>query len=82
VLPAPPVNADDTYAVDQTVTIQSSGLTRRTFTLAAQVGDVAISATWLHQGTPESAQDNAPDTQALDHLFTDAVLKVRRVGGP
>ena len=82
VLPAPPVNADDSYAVDQTVTAGSSGSMRRTLTLAAQIGDMRVSATWLHQGTSEGTPDVAPDTQALDTLFTDAVLKVRRVGGP
>jgi len=82
VLPAPPVNADDSYAVDQTVTAGSSGSMRRTLTLAAQIGDMRVSATWLHQGTSEATPDVAPDTQALDTLFTDAVLKVRRVGGP
>ena len=82
VLPAPPVNADDSYAVDQTVTAGSSGSMHRTVTLAAQIGDMRVSATWLHQGTSEATPDVAPDTQALDTLFTDAVLKVRRVGGP
>ena len=76
------MDADDSYAVDQTVTAGSSGSMRRTLTLAAQIGDVRVSATWLHEGTPEATPDVAPDTQALDTLFTDAVLKVRRVGGP
>ena len=82
VLPAPPVDADDSYAVDQTVTAESSASMRRTLTLAAEVGDVRVSATWLHEGTPEATPDVAPDTRALDALFTDAVLKVRRIGGP
>ena len=82
VVPAPPVDADDSYAVDQTVTYGASGSMRRTLTLAAQVGDVRVSATWLHEGTPEATPDVVPDTQALDALFTDAVLKVRRNGGP
>jgi hypothetical protein len=77
-LAPPPVDADDTYAVEQTVTEQPSGQRRRTMSLAAQVGDVLLLATWSHAGT----QDVAPDTQSLDTLFTDAVLKVRRVGGP
>jgi hypothetical protein len=77
-LAPPPVDADDTYAVDQTVTEQPSGERRRTMTLAAQVGDVLLLTTWSHAGT----QDVAPDTLSLDTLFTDAVLKVRRVGGP
>lgn len=81
VLPAPPVDADDTYAVDQTVTAESTGLMSRTLTLSAQIGDTRVSATWLHDGTAESTPDIAPDTHALDSLFTEAVLKVRR-GGP
>ena len=76
-LPAPPVDADDSYAVDQTVA-SPSGSARRTLTLAAQVGQVLVRATWLYDG----AADTAPDTQSLDTLFTDAVLKVHRVGGP
>jgi len=80
-LPAPPVDADDTYAVDQTVTAESTGLMSRTLTLAAQIGDIRVSATWLHDGTAETNTDIDPDTHALDNLFTDAVLNVRRVGG-
>jgi hypothetical protein len=76
-LPAPPVDAEDSYAVDQTVTLPS-GAMRRMLTLVAQVGEVRLSATWLYDGDPGVA----PDTQALDTLFTDAVLKVRRVAGP
>lgn len=76
-LPPPPVDADDSYAVDQTVTSQSGSI-RRTVTLVAQVGEVRLSAAWLHDGTTETT----PDSQSLDTLFTDAVLKVRRVGGP
>lgn len=82
VLPAPPVDADDSYAVDQTVTAESSGSMRRTLTLAAQIGDVLVSATWLDDGPKEAAPDAGPDTQALDALFTDAVRTVHRVGGP
>jgi hypothetical protein len=82
VLPAPPVDADDSYAVDQTVMAESLASMRRTLTLAAEVGDVRVSATWLYEGKPEATPDAAPDTQALDALFTDAVLKVRGIGGP
>ncbi len=82
VLPAPPVDAGDSYAVDQTVTGEPSEPTRRTLTLAAQIGDVRVSATWLHDGAPETTPDAGPDKQALDTLFTDAVLKARRIGGP
>ena len=72
--PAPPVDADDTYAVDQTVTSESAGDTR-TLTLVALVDDVQVTASWRQQGT----SDTTPDTQSLDTLFTDAVLKVRGV---
>jgi hypothetical protein len=70
-LPAPPVDADDTYAADQTVKTPNS--VRRTLTLAAQIGETRVSATWLQ----DPAVDD-PDTASLDTLFTDAVLKVRR----
>jgi hypothetical protein len=75
--PAPPVDADDTYAVDQTVTPESSETPEsgdtRTLTLVALVDDVQVTASWRQQGT----SDLTPDTQSLDTLFTDAVLNVR-----
>ena len=72
--PPPPVDADDTYAVDQTVNSESSetGDTRMV-TLVALVDDARVTASWRQQ----DASDTSPDTQALDSLFTDAVLKVR-----
>ena len=70
-LPAPPVDAEDTYAVEQTVTTPDSE--RRTLTLAAQIGDTRVSATWLQ----DPAVDD-PDTRSLDTLFSDAVVKLRR----
>jgi hypothetical protein len=73
--PAPPVDADDSYAVDQTVTPKSAGEPgTRTLTLVALVEDVQVTASWQQRGSP----DDSPDTQALDTLFTDAVLKVRQ----
>ena len=73
--PAPPVDADDSYAVDQTVTQESSGASgTRTLTLVALVADVQVTTSW--QGVVDTS-DAAPDTQALDSVFTDAVLKVR-----
>lgn len=74
-LPPPPVDADDSYAVEQTVT-GPSGSVRRTLTLVARIGEVQLSATWMQDG----AQDAEPDSQSLDPLFTDAVLMVRRAG--
>ena len=73
VLPAPPVDADDTYAVEQTVTTPDSE--RTTLTFAAQIGDTRVSATWLQ----DPAVDDA-DTSSLDTLFRDAVVKLRRGG--
>lgn len=73
VLPAPPVDADDVYAVEQTVTTAESERTVMTF--AAQVGDTRVSASWLQ----DPAVDQA-DTSSLDALFRDAVVKLRRDG--
>jgi hypothetical protein len=70
-LPAPPVDAEDTYAVEQTVTRTDSA--RRTLTLAAQIGDTRVSATWLQ----DPAVDD-PDARSLDTLYSDAVMKLRR----
>jgi hypothetical protein len=72
-LPAPPVDADDRGAIDQTVT--SVDLVRRTLTFLAQIGDTRVSATWLQVGP-----SGDPDTASLDAVFSDAVLKVRRGG--
>jgi hypothetical protein len=72
-LPAPPVDADDAYAVEQTVTSPESE--RTTLTFAAQIGDTRVSATWLQ----DPAVDEA-DTSSLDAVFRDAVVKLRRDG--
>jgi hypothetical protein len=72
-LPAPPVDADDGGAIDQTET--TPDFVRRTLTFVAQIDDTRISATWLHEGAAVH-----PDTAALDAVFGDAVLKVRRGG--
>lgn len=73
VLPAPPADADYTYAVEQTVTTPDSE--RAVLTFAAQIGDTRVSATWLQ----DPAVDDA-DTSSLDTLFRDAVVKLRRNG--
>ena len=73
--PPPPVDADDSYAVDQTVTSKSfEESDSRTLTLVALVDDVRVTATWQQQGS----SDASPDTEALDALFTAAVLRVRQ----
>ncbi len=73
-MPAPPVDADDSYAVDQTVTSRSGNGQTKTLTLVALIDDVQVTACWQQSGS----SDAAPDTQSLDMLFSDAVLKVRR----
>jgi hypothetical protein len=73
--PAPPVDADDSYAVEQTVTPESDDEPEtRTLTLVALIEDVQVTASWQRRG---SSADSG-GTQALDTLFTDAVLKVRK----
>jgi hypothetical protein len=72
-LAAPPVAADDSYAVEQTV---SGASTQTTLTLVAQLGDVRVTASAM---TPDG---NQPNTDLLDGLFSNAVLKVRRNGQP
>ena len=72
--PAPPIDADDSYAVDQTVTTKSAREPAvRMVTLVALVGDVQVTAS-----VRESGAGGSPDTQALDTVFTAAVLKVRQ----
>jgi len=72
--PAPPVDADDSYAVDQTVTAESAAEPNtRTLTLVALIDDVRVTASWQQHGSSDD-----PDTEALDALFTEAVLKVRK----
>ncbi|EME23666.1 hypothetical protein G419_01585 [Rhodococcus triatomae BKS 15-14] len=73
VLPAPPLNADDTMALRQTVTSGNADqtVTQSMLRLVAQVDDVRISATHMSFG------DEAPDSAALDQLFTEAVQKVK-----
>jgi hypothetical protein len=72
-LPAPPVDADASYAIEQTVTTPDTE--HMTLTFAAQIGDTRVSVTWLQ----DPASDE-PDTASLDALFRDAVLKLRRDG--
>ncbi|MGW0042694.1 sensor domain-containing protein [Rhodococcus sp. NPDC003348] len=72
VLPAPPLNADDTLALRQTVSSGNAdqSVTQSMLRLFAQVDDVRISATYMSFG------DGAPDSATLDLLFTEAVQKV------
>lgn len=71
-LPAPPVDADDTIAVQQNVT-RPDNTTMRSMTLIAQITRVRISAT-------VAAPGGELDTEVLHAMFTDAVLKARRSG--
>ncbi|WP_072802292.1 hypothetical protein [Rhodococcoides yunnanense] len=73
ITPAPPIGADDTLAVKQTVSSGSGAdsVTQSMLTLMAQVEQTRISATYM------SFDDSAPDAATLDELFTAAVQKVK-----
>lgn len=73
-LAPPPVNADDSYAVTQTAT-SSAGAVRSSLTLAAQVADLRVGATWMspHRTGPGVS----PDVETLDGLFAEAVSRIR-----
>jgi hypothetical protein len=79
-LSPPPVDADDSYAVEQSQISETAGTMRRTLTLVAQIADVRVGATWLQDGTAGTTPNAAHVTELLDTLLTDAVLKVRRDG--
>ncbi|MUM23886.1 hypothetical protein FZI91_19580 [Mycobacterium sp. CBMA271] len=68
---APPINADDSVAVNQTVSPAGAGSgTQTTLSLIAQIGDIRILATYM------TFQGTEPDAVLLDQAFTAAVLKV------
>jgi hypothetical protein len=71
-LAAPVVNADDAFAVRQTVRSGSGEVTleQSMLTLTAQRDDVRISATYMSFGGGD------PDTAALDAIFAEAVQRV------
>lgn len=73
ITPAPPIGADDTLAVRQTVSsgAGTDSVTQSMLTLMAQVDDVRIAATYM------SFDDEALDTATLDEIFTTAVQKVK-----
>ncbi|WP_226862580.1 hypothetical protein [Mycolicibacterium baixiangningiae] len=71
-LPAPPVDADDSLASEATIR-RSTEPPVRVLTLSAQIDDVRLTAAWLNNDG-----GSAPDTSALDVLFTDALSSVRR----
>jgi len=70
--PAPPIDADDTLAVRQTVASGAGGdaVTQSMLTLMAQIDGVRVSATFMSFGS------GTPDAMTLDELFTAAVQKV------
>jgi hypothetical protein len=68
---APPINADDSVAVNQTVAPAATGSgTQTTLSLIAQIADIRIQATYM------TFQGIEPDAVLLDQAFTAAVLKV------
>jgi len=72
--PPPPVNADDSLAWSRTVSgaQHGPGLSQSMRTLAAQIGDVRVTATYLSFG------DGASDMEGLDQVFTAAIGDVRK----
>lgn len=72
--PPPPIGADDTLAVRQTVASGAGGdaITQSMLTLMAQIDGVRVSATFMSFGS------ETPDTTTLDQLFTAAVQKVKQ----
>ncbi|MDI9897339.1 DUF5642 family protein [Rhodococcus sp. IEGM 1381] len=72
--PAPPIDADDTLAVRQTVASGAGGdaVTQSMLTLMAQIDDVRVAATFMSFGS------ETPDAMTLDELFTAAVQKVKQ----
>ncbi|WP_089243051.1 hypothetical protein [Rhodococcoides kyotonense] len=73
ITPAPPIDADDTLAVKQTVSSGSGAetVTQSMLTLMAQIDGTRVAATYM------SFDDSAPDAATLDELFTAAVQKVK-----
>ncbi|MDJ0391747.1 sensor domain-containing protein [Rhodococcus sp. G-MC3] len=73
ITPAPPIDADETLAVRQTVSsgTGTESVTQSMLTLMAQVGGVRIAATHM------SFDAATPDAETLDELFTAAVQKVK-----
>ncbi|AMU26845.1 hypothetical protein [Mycobacteroides abscessus] len=68
---APPINADDSVAVNQAVSpAGTGGGTQTTLSLIAQIADIRIQATYT------TFQGTEPDAVLLDQAFTAAVLKV------
>ncbi|MGV0792353.1 hypothetical protein [Mycolicibacterium sp. XJ1819] len=74
-LPAPPIDADESVAVDQSARTPAAQPMWRSLTLVAQIGAVRVSTTWRHDGA-----SGAPDTSSLDTLFREAVSTARRHG--
>jgi len=71
-LAPPPVDADDSLA-SQTTILRSTEPAVRVQTLGAQIDEVRLTVAWLNNDF-----DVEPDTAALDVLFTDALLALRR----
>ncbi len=71
-LPQPPVDADGSYAVELSVA-RPAEPPERVLALVAQIGDVRVAAAWTSDN-----DDAAPDTEALDALFRESVVKLRR----
>ncbi|MGL4306612.1 MAG: sensor domain-containing protein [Mycobacteriaceae bacterium] len=73
-LPAPPINADSSFAVKHTIESGSGNVTLKQsiLQLLAQIGGIRITVTY------RATKGAEPDSAVLDEIFTAAVLKVRK----
>lgn len=71
-LAPPPVESDESLASEATI-LRSTEPAVRVLTLSAQIDEARLTVAWLN--TDPGVE---PDTSALDVLFTDALLTLRR----
>lgn len=71
-LAPPPVDADESLASEATI-LRSTEPAVRVLTLSAQIDEARLTVAWLNNDPAVE-----PDTSALDVLFTDALLTLRR----
>jgi hypothetical protein len=71
-LAPPPVDADESLATEATI-LRSTEPAIRVLTLSAQIDEARLTVAWLNNDPGVE-----PDTSALDVLFTDALLTLRR----
>jgi hypothetical protein len=71
-LAPPPMDADDSLA-SRTTIVRSHEPAVRVLTLSAQIDEARLTVAWMNNDP-----DGDPDTSALDVVFNDALLTLRR----